>query len=194
MIFNPGIKMTEKFRDPEFVMFVGPMFSSKTSRLLTALDRCKYQNKKIIAFKPKIDGRYAEDKIVTHAGAAWPAENVSSGDEILQKSQDFEVIAVDEAFMIDGCAEVLLRLFKQGKTIYVSSVQLSATGQAFEEVKNMMPWATKIEVCPSVCTVTQRDAYYTVRKISCLDEISVGGAESYIPVCWELAPFMRNND
>ena len=175
-------------------MFVGPMFSSKTSRLLGALDRCKYQNKNIIAFKPKIDERYSQSNIVTHGGSSYPATNVSNGQEILDLSGQSEIIGVDEAFMIDGCAEALIKLFKQGKTIFVSSLQLSASGLAFEEVKEMMPYATKIEVCPSVCPTTQRDAFYTIRKVDGLDEISVGGAEHYSPACWEMAPFMRDEE
>lgn len=186
--------MPKNFRDPEFVLFVGPMFSSKTSRLLAALDRCKYRNQKIVAFKPRIDERYSQSSIVTHSGSSWPAVNVSNGQDILDLANGADIVAVDEAFMIDGCADALLKLFKSGKTIYASSIQLSATGQPFEEVKEMMPWATKIEVCPSVCSITQRDAYYTVRKINGLDEISVGGAEMYTPVCWEFTPFMRNDD
>jgi len=180
-----------KFRDPEFVIFTGPMFGSKTSRLLAALTRCKYQNKDIMVFKPKIDERYSQNNIVTHGGTEWPATNVSNGQEILDLSGQSDVIGVDEAFMIEGSAEALVKLFKQGKTIFVSSIQLSATGQPFHEVKEMMPFATKIEVCPAVCPHTQRDAYYTVRKKKNADEISVGGAESYTPVCWEKAPFMR---
>lgn len=183
--------MPNTFRDPEFVMFVGPMFSSKTSRLLSAIDRCRYQNKKILAFKPEMDGRYSQSNIVTHAGHSWPATNVSNGKEILSLSHASDIIAVDEAFMIDGAAQALIELFKRGKTIYVSSIQLSATGHAFEEIKEMMPWATKIEVCPSVCPVTQRDAYYTIRKVDGLEEILVGGAERYEPRCWELTPFMK---
>lgn len=192
MIITQGIKMAEKFRDPEFVMFVGPMFSSKTSRLLASLDRCRYQNKSIAVFKPKIDERYSQSNVVTHTGHSWPATNVSNGQEILGLAGQSDIIAVDEAFMIDGCSEALIKLFKQGKTIYVSSLQLSASGQAFEEVKEMMPWATKIEVCPSVCQLTQRDAYYTIRKIEGLEEISVGGADHYEPRCWELTPFMKD--
>jgi len=186
--------MTKIFRDPEFVMFVGPMFSSKTSRLLAALDRCKYQNKQISAFKPKMDGRYSQSNIVTHGGSSWPSTNVSSGQELLCLSGQSEIIGVDEAFMIDGCAEALIQLFKQGKTIFVSSLQLSASGKPFDEIKEMLPFATKIEVCPSVCPVTQRDAFYTIRKVDGLDEISVGGIEHYSPACWELAPFMRDEE
>lgn len=180
-----------KFRDPEFVIFTGPMFGSKTSRLLAALSRCKYQNKNIVVFKPKIDERYSQNNIVTHGGTEYPASNVSNGQEILELSGQSDVIGVDEAFMIDGSAQALIKLFKQGKTIFVSSIQLSATGHPFHEIKEMMPFATKIEVCPAVCPHTQRDAYYTVHKKKCENEIFVGGAESYAPVCWEKAPFMR---
>lgn len=195
MIITKNTKMSEKFRDPEFVMFVGPMFSSKTSRLLTSLDRCKYQNKQIVAFKPKIDERYSQSNIVTHGGISWPAINVSNGKEILLHADKADVVGVDEAFMIDGCADALLKLFKLGKTVYVSSLQLSASGVPFDEIKDMLPWATKIEVCPSVCPITQRDAYYTIRKIDGLEEISVGGAEHYEPRCWEATHFMRaDND
>jgi len=181
-------------KDPEFVIFTGPMFSDKTSNLLSALDRCtyKHKNKKILAFKPRIDERYSQSNIVTHGGREWPATNVSNGQEILGLARQADIIAVDEAFMIDGCAEVLIKLFKSGKTIYVSSLQLSASGTPFDEVKDMMPWATKIKVCAAVCPITQKDAFYTIRKIDGLTEISVGGAESYEPRSWEHTPFMRD--
>ena len=78
-----------------------------------------------------------------------------------------------------------------GKTIIISSLQLSASGNVFSEVQDMMPWATKIEVCPAVCPVTGRDAFYTHHKIEGLEEIAVGGAEYYEPRCWEHYPLLN---
>jgi len=101
------------------------------------------------------------------------------------------VVAVDEAFMIDNCASALLELFREGKTIVVSSLQLSASGMVFEEVRDIMPWATKIEICPAVCPVTGRNAYYTHRKIEGMNEIVVGGSDLYEPRCWEHHDFMN---
>jgi thymidine kinase len=75
-------------------------------------------------------------------------------------------------------------LYKKGKTIIVSSVQLSAQGNPFEEIAEMMPWATKIEVCPAVCTVTGNDAYFTVRKDGSDKQIEVGGSNLYEPRSW----------
>lgn len=182
--------------NPEFIIFTGPMFGSKTTRLLATIDRYHYQNKNIVAFKPRMDDRYSEVEIRTHSGGSFPAVGVQDAADILNyfnnTSIEYDVVAIDEAFMIDGCSDVVLKLFREGKTIVVSSLQLSASGNVFEEVRDMMPWATKIEVCPAVCPITGRDAYYTHRKVSGLDEITVGGSDLYEPRCWEHHNYMNS--
>ncbi len=182
-------------RMPEFIIFTGPMFEAKTSRLLATIDRFSYQNRTVLCFKPRIDRRYSKSNITTHNGNSIEAIAVNSGDDIInivkERLDHIDVVAVDEAFMIDGSAEALVSLFRLGKTIVVSSLQLSASGNVFEEVRDMMPWATKIDVCPAVCTVSGRDAYYTHKKVSDLAEITVGGSELYEPRSWEHHSFMN---
>jgi thymidine kinase len=184
--------------DPEFVVFTGPMFGSKTTRLMAVVDRYSHQNKKILAFKPIMDDRYSKVEIRTHSGASLSATGVNSGQEILDhikmSNENFDVIAVDEAFMIEGSAKVLLHLFRKGKTVVVSSLQLSASGVVFDEIRDILPWATKVEVCPAVCPVTGRDAYYTHRKLEGLDEITIGGSDLYEPRCWEHHGYMNQKD
>ena len=182
-------------KDPEFIIFTGPMFGSKTTRLLASVDRYRYQNKDIIAFKPMMDDRYSELEICTHSGGKMPAVGISSGQGVLKyladSKVDYDVVAIDEAFMIDGIAEAALTLFREGKTIIISSLQLSASGNVFEEIRDMMPWATKIQICPAVCPITGRDAFYTHRKVSGLEEIAVGGSDMYEPRCWEYHTYMN---
>lgn len=184
-------------RMPEFIIFTGPMFGAKTSRLLSTIDRFSYQNRRVVSFKPKIDRRYSDSEITTHNGHSVEAISVKTGDDIHRivndRSSEIDVIAVDEAFMIDGCAESLVSLFRSGKTIVVSSLQLSAAGNVFTEIRDMMPWATKIEVCPAVCTVSGMDAYYTHKKVNDLAEITVGGSELYEPRCWMYHSFMNQS-
>ena len=104
--------------DPCFEIFTGPMFGGKTSLMLAAISREKYRNRKIIAFKPKMDHRYSDSYISTHTGYKLKAVPVSSGEEIITASDGYDVVAVDEAFMIDGAANALKKLFKSGKSIY----------------------------------------------------------------------------
>jgi len=188
--------MVEQIRRiPEFIIFTGPMFGSKTTKLLATVDRFRYQNRKIMAFKPAMDERYSSSFICTHNGGNLESHVVKTGSDILKLVQDsaehIDVIAVDEAFMIEESAKYLLKLFRSGRTIVVSSLQLSATGKVFEEIRDMMPWATKIEVCPAVCTLTGADAYYTHRKFENMDEITVGGSDLYEPRSWFYHPFMN---
>ena len=179
----------------EFVIFTGPMFGGKTTKLLSAVDRYSYQKKKIFAFKPSVDNRYDTGFIITHTGGKVDAQLVNSGGEILATVMGYEgigsyeprktaVIAVDEAFMIPGCGDTLVTLFRRGHTILASSLQLSSNGHPYSELSAMMPYATKVEVCPAVCTQCNADAYYTEKVGGRSDhEIEIGGAELYHPRC-----------
>lgn len=182
--------------NPEFIIYTGPMFSGKTSRLLSTLEKYKYQHKKIVVFKPSIDDRYSSSEVVTHSGWKISAVCVKTGADILEHLSNLEenphVIAVDEAFMAPGVAEVLIWLYKSGFTIVVSSLEMSAAAKPFAEIEKMLPWATLVEKCTAVCTVCGRDAHYTHKKQTGGDEIEVGGAELYEPRCALHFPAMFN--
>lgn len=177
--------------DPKFIIFTGPMYGSKTTKLLASIDRFSRQKKNVIAFKPKIDNRYAESFIQSHNGGKFEACQVSSGEELwnqlkeheINNTINYDVIAVDEAFMIEDCARTLIELFRIGYTIIVSSIQLDANFLPFEEIMKMMPYATQIEICPAVCPVTGNDAYYTMAKFD-YKGVTVGGDVLYEPRSW----------
>lgn len=171
-------------KDPQFIIFTGPMFGSKTTKMLAAIDRLQWQQRKYAAFKPKIDNRYGTQKISTHNGGSIDAFEIATGEELLEiynERDGYDTIAVDEAFMIDGIGEVLIELFRKGNNIIVSSLQLSSYGEPFKEICKILPWATKIEVCPAVCPITGKDAYYSYCKKEKKNKILIGGAESYEP-------------
>ena len=184
--------------NPSFVLYVGPMFSQKTSKMLSELDRCKFQHKNSVLFKPQLDTRYATNEVISHVGWRSPAINVTSGTDVLAYLADVEhepdVIGVDEAFMIKGIADALIFLFRNGMSIVVSTLELSAVGKPFHEVEKMMVWATKIEKCVSVCTVCGKDAHYTYKKQVNEEEIQIGGSELYEPRCMRCHPLISVQD
>tara|TARA_Y100000592_G_scaffold16371_1_gene24272 strand:- start:6844 stop:7398 length:555 start_codon:yes stop_codon:yes gene_type:complete len=169
----------------ELKIFTGPMFGGKTTKLLAALERYKYQNKKVKLFKPRIDNRYSKQNVVTHTGQLHEAILVNSGIDILENAEDAQVIAVDEVFMIQYSAKALLSMFANNRTILVSSLQLSSEPKPLPEIKDLLPYATNIEICPAVCSMCDADAFYTRRKSESQRQIEVGGAEEYEPLCYE---------
>lgn len=182
--------------NPTFTVYVGPMFSSKTTKLLSALERYKYQRKRVAVFKPSLDDRYSPGEVVSHSGWTMEAHTVKTGADILEVLQQVtdepDVVAVDEAFMIPNIAEVLVWLYRNGVSVVVATLDISAAGKAFHEVEKMLVWATHVEKCSSVCTVCGRDAFYTHKKqidekddvVVTGTEIRVGGAELYEPRCF----------
>ena len=176
---------------PEFRIYIGPMFGSKTTRLLGDIDRFSRKGKNVHVFKPKKDKRYSESKISSHNGMTYSAICIENANEIIDsinKSNTMpDIIAVDEAFMIPDIDEVIIDLFKSGITILVSSIQMDANENPFENIKNLLPWSTKIEICSAVCTKCDRDAYYTYPLFdidNATDEEKIGGSDIYEPRCF----------
>ena len=186
---------------PTFTIYTGPMYGSKTSRLIADVDRFSRQKRKVLAFKPRIDDRYSESKICSHSGAEVSAYCVSNGNDVMkivlenlssERPNTDYVVAVDEAFMIDGISSTLLEVFKKGITVVVSSIQLSANFKPFEEMQAMMPYATKIEVCPAVCPETGEDAYYTFSKLNVGHDPVIGGEGMYEPRSFYAHPTLNS--
>lgn len=175
--------------NPEFIIFTGPMFGGKTTRMISLLERARYQKKRIILFKPLIDTRHSNDNVISHNGMVWESKNIKRGRDIIKEleKETYDIIAVDEAFMVDGIGDTLIKLFKKGFTIYVSSIQLSSKLKPFKEIQKIMPWATKIEICPAVCPYSGGDAYYT-RSYGKTTHIQVGGGQTYQPVSYHYNP------
>lgn len=178
-------------RNPTFIIYTGPMFSGKTSRLVSYIDRCRYQKRSIVAFKPIIDSRYEDGTnkgITTHTGARIEAIPIHNGAQILKELLELDilpvVVAVDEAWMIPGCADALIEVFRMGITVVVSSIDLLANGKELHEVQRMMSWATQIEKCPAVCTVCGQDAFYSHMKVSDDRDIAIGGEELFEARCF----------
>ncbi len=183
--------------NPELIIYTGPMWGSKTTRLIAAMDRLKLQGRKVIAYKPTIDARYSMSQISTHSGASWPAHCVSSGDMLWNHysafSDHIDAVAIDEAFMIDGVSSAALQIMQRGTSVIIASLDLSARCKSFEEIERLMPYATKVEKCPAVCPICGNDAFYTAKLSDSNVEIEVGGKNLYEPRCFRHHPIMCNS-
>lgn len=176
-------------QNPTLTIYSGPMFSGKTTRMLSDLERFRLQKRDCAVFKPTIDLRYGQGEIVSHSGRRIPAHTVKEGVDILTvlEASDTmpQAIAVDEAFMIPGVAEALIWLYRSGVTVIVSTLDMSYSCKPFREVEKLLPWATRVEKCTAVCVECGRDAHFTHKKVvSATEEIEVGGSELYEPRCW----------
>ena len=79
----------------------GSMFSGKTEELIRRLKRVKIANLKVEIFKPAIDIRYDEIKIISHDTNMIQSTPIGNSQEILLMAQGVDVIGIDEAQFFD---------------------------------------------------------------------------------------------
>jgi thymidine kinase len=172
------------------------MFSGKTTKLLDRIDKAKYKKEHVVVFKPSMDKRYSTTQITSHSGMSIDAIQIETGSDLVDyilssKVEQCDIIAVDEAFMINGLADALNFFYRHGKDIYVSTLDLSSSCKPFKEAQDILPYATRIEKCVAVCTYCGSDAQYTYKKIDDGNVISIGGHEKYEPRCWSHHPLIN---
>jgi len=84
-------------------VITGSMFCGKTDELIRRLRRAKIAKQKVQVFKPKIDNRYAEAKVTSHAGSEFDAVPIDKAADIRANlDPDTTVVAIDETQFLDG--------------------------------------------------------------------------------------------
>ena len=82
------------------------MFSGKTEELLRRIKRARLARQRVVLFKPRVDNRYDEVKVVSHEGVNADAVPVASAEELLARLPDPLtpplVVGIDEAQFFDA--------------------------------------------------------------------------------------------
>lgn len=175
----------------KLIVHTGSMFSGKTTSLWRELYRMKIANYKIAAFKPSVDNRDDERKIVTHDKLEIDAIKISDLNEIVNYSKNNEVdaIGIDEIqFFPNDPSEVIdifTTLMKKRITIVVSGLDMDFKTRPFEIIKEIMPIADELTKHHAICASCGEDAWASYRKSSDDSRIQIGSKDKYEPLCRE---------
>ncbi|MBN9351526.1 MAG: thymidine kinase [Chitinophagaceae bacterium] len=180
------------FIEPQFTgerrgwieVICGSMFSGKTEELIRRLKRVKIANLKVEIFKPAIDTRYDEEKIVSHDEnkiMSTPIENSSS---ILMYAQDVDVVGIDEAqFFDDQIVSVCETLALKGMRVIVAGLDMDFKGRPFGQMPALLAVADYITKLHAICVVCGNIAHVSYRKINSGSQVLLGEKDIYEPRC-----------
>jgi thymidine kinase len=162
----------------------GSMFSGKTEELIRRLRRAQIAKQRVAIFKPVIDTRYAEDRIVSHSGVSLPSINVSSAAEIRERAGDVDVVGIDEAQFFDlELVRVCEELADRGHRVIVAGLDQDYLGQPFEPMPQLLAIAEYISKTLAICMVCGNPANRTQRVAHRSERVLVGADESYEARC-----------
>ena len=164
----------------------GSMFSGKTEELIRRIKKVELADEKYIIFRPKIDSRNPENKIISHAKNEISASIVSSPKEILDLSVNYSVIGIDEAQFFDqSIVDVCNVLANKGHRLIIAGLDMNYEGNPFGPMPNLMACAEDVMKVHAVCVETGNPAGYSYRKDSSDDLVLIGEKKEYKPLSRE---------
>jgi thymidine kinase len=165
-------------------VIAGSMFSGKTEELIRRLRRAMFAGLKVEIFKPSIDTRYSEDRVVSHdekSIISTPVENASS---ILLLVSGVEVVGIDEAQFFDSSlVEVCTKLADAGTRVIVAGLDMDFAGNPFGPMPALMAVAEYISKVHAICVRCGNLANYSYRKIKDDKIVMLGEKDIYEPIC-----------
>ena len=177
--------LEEKVRTQGWIeVIAGSMFSGKTEELIRRMKRAKIAQQKTMIFKPKVDTRYSEDKVVSHNSNAIDSIPVAKAEEILELANGYEVIGIDEAqFFSDILVEVCNRLADKGIRVIVAGLDMDFAGKPFGPIPRLFAIAEYVSKVHAICMRCGKLAQYSHRLSDNDKQFLLGEKDIYEPLC-----------
>lgn len=173
----------------KLIVHTGSMFSGKTTSLWRELYRMRIANYTVVAFKPTVDNRYDDKKIVSHDNLELDAIKIDNLNEILKYAQNHDIdgIGIDELQFFPNSTQEVIDIFnelmKMDITIVVSGLDMDYKARPFEIIKEIMPIADELVKHHAICASCGEDAWVSFRKNSDEARIQIGAEDVYEPLC-----------
>lgn len=183
--------MYQHYQDGWIETISGCMFAGKTEELIRRIKVLEFAKKEILVFKPVIDNRYSETKVVSHAGSSVESYVIQDAIEILDMVKpSTQVVAIDEVqFFGENVIDVANELADRGIRVMCAGLDRDFRGEPFGPMGKLICEAEFVTKLAAVCNKCGAPATRTQRIINGKPAsyyepvILVGAAESYEARC-----------
>lgn len=183
--------MYQMYRPGYIEVISGCMFAGKTEELIRRIKTLEFAKKNVLVFKPAIDNRYSDTKVVSHAGSSVESIVVPDARSILDfVRDDTDVVAIDEIQFFDE--DVLLvcdYLAKKGLRVMAAGLDTDFRAEPFGVMPRLITDAEFVTKLTAVCMKCGAPATRTQRLVNGKPAqytdpiIMVGAAEAYEARC-----------
>ena len=183
--------MYHQYQEGYIEVITGCMFAGKTEELIRRINVLRFANKNILVFKPKIDNRYSNEAVVSHAGSSVKSVDIEHAIDIISYVEaDTDVVAIDEVqFFDEEIVRVCEYLALKGLRVMVAGLDMDFRGEPFGVIPTLMTTAEFVTKLTAVCTTCGAPATRTQRLVdgkpaSYHDPIvMIGASEAYEARC-----------
>lgn len=184
-------------------LFIGPMFSGKTSKLVEIYKQCLFCNIPVAVINHSIDTRYHNNLLSTHDKVMIPCIQTNKLKNIWQYDQSLDdnnfilhriddsvklinadVIIINEGQFFEDLLPTVEHMLQHNKKIYVGGLDGDFERKKFGQILDLIPLCDKVTKMISLCGICKNGTPGIFSKrISSEREQTVVGSDNYIPVC-----------
>lgn len=162
----------------------GSMFSGKTEELIRRLKRAKFAKQQVEIFKPAIDVRYHEAKVVSHDANEIHSTPVPSSSNILLMANNVDVVGIDEAQFFDmELVNVCNQLANNGTRVIIAGLDMDYLGKPFGPMPHLLAIAEYVTKVHAICMKCGNLANHSHRITNENSLVLLGETNNYEPLC-----------
>ena len=166
-------------------LWVGPMFSGKTTNLIQAYKKYSYIGKNVVVVNYLGDQRYHETMLSTHDQIMIPCIQTDLLSNVIEVLINADVILINEGQFFDDLYSVVLSLIDtHNKIVCISALDGDYKRQKFGKILDLIPLCDKVTKLHALCAQCKNGtpAIFSHRKTTEADQILIG-TDIYEPLC-----------
>lgn len=197
MTISPG-KMLHK--NGYLGLFIGPMFSGKTSKLMELCKQFQFCNISVAVINHSSDTRYHETMLSNHDNVMIPCMQTEKLSDIWNyanieesygveaenhmKMRNASVIMINEAQFFEDLVPIVKSMLKENKTIYIFGLDGDFKCERFGGVLDLVPMSDNVTKLASFCNLCKdgTPGIFSLRLTNEKEQMLIG-SDNYVPVC-----------
>ena len=170
-------------------IILGPMFSGKSSHLLSIIHKYNAIKFPIFIITSAHDIRYKEGSIVNHNQDSFPADvavvslnNIKTNTKFLEAS----VIIIEEAQFYDDLVPFVLECLEvYEKGVILAGLDGDVHRKPFGKILDLIPYCDSVVKLKALCKICNdgTEAIFSSRREASALIVDVGGADKYESLC-----------
>jgi thymidine kinase len=165
-------------------VITGSMFSGKTEELIRRLRRAQFAGLKVEIFKPSLDKRYSETRVVSHDDKSIISTPVDNPSAILLLAGGVDVAGIDEAqFFDNSIVDVCNKLADDRIRVLIAGLDMDFMGNPFGPMPALLAIAEYVTKVHAICMRCGNLAQYSFRKSEDAQVVLLGEKDLYEPLC-----------
>ena len=181
-------------------LYLGPMYSGKTSKLLEIYKQCSFCNIPVTVVNHCSDNRYHESMLSTHDKVMIPCIQTNLlydiwGNKDINNSFDensnkhlklrsAEVILINEGQFFEDLYDCVLDMLKENKKVYVAGLDGDFERKKFGQMLDLISNCDSVVKLTSLCSICKNGepGIFSLR-LTREKQQTLVGSDNYIPVC-----------